>query len=66
MTAITCATGVILALIIVICVLIYIGRKKGKTFCNKYVQKGKKKNYINVTGIFFINEILIKWHFFTQ
>lgn len=53
MTAITCATGVILALIIVICVVIYIGRKRGKIFCNKHVQKGKKKNYINVTGIFF-------------
>lgn len=53
MTAITCATGVIPALIIVICVVIYIGRKRGKIFCNKHVQKGKKKNYINVTGIFF-------------
>lgn len=42
MTAITCATGVILALIIVICVVIYIGRKRGKIFCNKHVQKGKK------------------------
>lgn len=52
-TAITCATGVIPALIIVICVVIYIGRKRGKIFCNKHVQKGKKKNYINVTGIFF-------------
>lgn len=45
MTAITCATGVILALIIVICVVIYIGRKRGNIFCNKHVQKGKKKLY---------------------
>lgn len=39
-TAITCVTVGILATVIIIFVLIYFGRKKGKIFCNKHFQKG--------------------------